>query len=334
MRSGEGAIPKVDDDHPPEDRSARAGDSFETDPGPDDFDGVTAPWDGRRVPVVLLGGYLGAGKTTVLNEMLARTDQPIAVFVNDVGRVNIDAALIARHDGETIELTDGCVCCSLAGGLVAAFGRLRARPEPPELVVVELSGVAVPNRVAPWASSTGFRLDGVVVLADASTIAAQVTDPSVGPLVRTQLEAADLVLVTKADLVDADGLQHAVDVVSDIAQHSSIHAAPTPHAAAGLVALAERRPGGPSDTAAQSLFDVHTVDTMPIPEPISRLELEQLLDALPASVVRAKGIVRLANDVLHSVQVVGSRQVIEPLTQAELHPATDLVIITVVEGPH
>ena len=278
MRSGEGSIPKAGDNHQSEDRSVP---NINDEEGIDEFDGVTAPWDGRRVPVVLLGGYLGAGKTTVLNEMLARTDQPIAVFVNDVGRVNIDAALIARHDGETIELTDGCVCCSLAGGLVAAFGRLRARPEPPELVVVELSGVAVPNRVAPWASSTGFRLDGVVVLADASTIATQVDDVSVGPLVRTQLEAADLVLVTKADLVDADRLERAVDVVSGIAKESSIHAAPTPHAAAGLVALAERRPGGPVDTAAQSLFDVHTVASKPIPDPVSLEALEQLLESLP-----------------------------------------------------
>ena len=63
-----------------------------------------APWDGRRVPVTLVGGYLGAGKTTIINDLLARTTRPIAVLVNDVGSINIDAALVARHSGDTIEL--------------------------------------------------------------------------------------------------------------------------------------------------------------------------------------------------------------------------------------
>ncbi|MCB9390180.1 MAG: hypothetical protein H6512_11640 [Acidimicrobiia bacterium] len=88
-----------------------------------------APWDGRRVPVTLLGGYLGAGKTTALNALLARTDRPIALIVNDVGAINVDAALVARRSGDAVELTDGCVCCGIAGGLAAALDSLRERPQ-------------------------------------------------------------------------------------------------------------------------------------------------------------------------------------------------------------
>ena len=73
-------------------------------------------WGGRRAPVTLLGGYLGSGKTTLLNELLASADRRYAVLVNDIGAVNVDAALVARRDGDTIELTDGCVCCSLVDG--------------------------------------------------------------------------------------------------------------------------------------------------------------------------------------------------------------------------
>ena len=119
---------------------------------------VYAPWDGRRVPVVLLGGYLGAGKTTVINEMLARTDKPIAVMVNDVGDVNIDARLIERQDGDTLDLSGGCVCCSLKNGFLEAFDQLRQREHPPELVVVELSGIANPASAAGMASTPGFML--------------------------------------------------------------------------------------------------------------------------------------------------------------------------------
>ena len=66
--------------------------------------------------------------------------------------------LVRRRHGDTIELTDGCVCCSLAGGLAAAFDGLRERDTPPDHVIVELSGIADPARVVPWASSPGFSL--------------------------------------------------------------------------------------------------------------------------------------------------------------------------------
>ena len=118
------------------------------------------PWDGRRVPVTFLAGYLGSGKTTLINSVLATTDRPVAVFVNDVGSVNVDARLIRRLSGDTLELTDGCVCCSLSDGFGAAFDQLRAREVPPDHLVIELSGVADPTRVLPWGRSAGFRLDG------------------------------------------------------------------------------------------------------------------------------------------------------------------------------
>ena len=131
---------------------------------------MTAPvsdlWGGRRVPVTLLGGYLGSGKTTLLNELLADADRRYAVLVNDIGAVNVDAALVASRDGDTIELTDGCVCCSLIDGFALAFERLRERPQPPDQVLVELSGVADPARVVPFTGTAGFRLDSVLVVFD------------------------------------------------------------------------------------------------------------------------------------------------------------------------
>ena len=80
-----------------------------------------APWDGRRVPMTLLGGYLGSGKTTILNALLRTTDRPLAVLVNDVGEINIDTRLLRKRAGDTLELTGGCVCCSLREGLGAAL---------------------------------------------------------------------------------------------------------------------------------------------------------------------------------------------------------------------
>ena len=96
------------------------------------------PWDGRRVPVTFVGGYLGAGKTTAINEVLAAADRPIAIVVNDAGAINIDAALIKGCDGNSIELTDGCVCCTSIDDMGAALDKIRARPEPPDHLVLSL----------------------------------------------------------------------------------------------------------------------------------------------------------------------------------------------------
>lgn len=294
-----------------------------------DWEPEFAPWDGRRVPVTLLGGYLGAGKTTVLNALLAAAVHPIAVLVNDVGEINIDAALVARRHGDTIELTDGCVCCTLTRGLADAFDDLRARPEPPAHVVVELSGVADPRRVAPWASSTGFMLDGVVVLADAEQLPTLAADPSLEATVTAQLEAADLVVLTKTDRASAAQVDAAARTVTTMVPNAPIADPGGPDAAASLLRLGGRRPGGATDVPPSTLFDPHTTHVVALPDPIDRPGLERLLDGLPVTTVRAKGVAAGPDGQRLLVQVVGDRRSIEPLPPAEAQDPTDLVVITV-----
>ncbi len=291
-----------------------------------------APWDGRRVPVTLVGGYLGAGKTTLINELLARTDRPIAVLVNDVGQVNVDAALVKRRSSDTLELTDGCVCCSLAEGLSAAFDGLRARPEPPDHVVIELSGVADPLRVAPWGDSDGFRLEGIIVLVDVDQLPDRLADPLTAPLLRGQLEAADLVVLTKADLVDADRRHGATRQVGVLAPGVPMVEAGTAGAAA-LLDLGSRRPGGVATIPERQLFDPHEVALVPLPFPATIEQLHQVLDALPSTTVRAKGIAVAASGERLLVQQVGSRRLVTSLPAAEDQPPTELVVITVTSPP-
>ncbi len=77
-----------------------------------------------KIPVTVVGGFLGAGKTTYLNHLLRTGSARYAVLVNDFGAVNIDAGLIAQHDGTTMTLTNGCVCCSIGGGFLDTLGRI------------------------------------------------------------------------------------------------------------------------------------------------------------------------------------------------------------------
>ena len=101
------------------------------------------------IPVTLIGGFLGAGKTTLLNYVLSENHGVrAAVLVNDFGAINIDAKLVVGVEGETINLANGCVCCTVRGDLSRTLRRLLARRRAPDRVLIETSGLASPGPVA------------------------------------------------------------------------------------------------------------------------------------------------------------------------------------------
>ena len=163
-----------------------------------------------RSPQILLtviGGFLGAGKTTLLNHVLRDAgDRRLAVLVNDFGAINIDAELVESRDGEMLSLTNGCICCGIGGDFIAALARLRDVDDPPAQVVVEASGVADPAQIAILGDMPGYRRDAVVVAADAETVRERAEDEATRLAVRGQLRAADLLVITKTDLVEPDAL--------------------------------------------------------------------------------------------------------------------------------
>jgi G3E family GTPase len=161
------------------------------------------------LPAVVIGGYLGAGKTTLVNHLLRQAGgRRIAVLVNDFGEVNIDADLIEGAEAGVLSLAGGCLCCSFGDDLVGTLTGLRRRSPAPDLVLIELSGVALPAavlrsvRLAP-----GIDVAGTLVLADAAEIRRQAGDRYVGDTVRQQLREADWVLVNKTDLLEPPALQ-------------------------------------------------------------------------------------------------------------------------------
>ncbi|MGN6694003.1 MAG: CobW family GTP-binding protein [Aquihabitans sp.] len=299
------------------------------------------PWEGRRTPITFVGGYLGAGKTTAINEVLAAAERPIAVIVNDAGAVNIDAALIKGSDGGPIEVTDGCVCCSSLDERGAALDLIRARPEPPDHLVIELSGIAEPAAVLPWGSSAGFFLDGVVVVVAAD----QITDDGLPEWIRlpieAQIEAADLLVLTKSDLADAATADLAWQRLRDLAPSVPIIDGSTAGRESGslgrFLAIGGHRDRNASGVPAPTLFDLHETHTVPLSGPVTRADVEALVVGLPeryggATVARAKGVVEVADGAdrhLALVQVVGPRLEIRPLFPNERQRPTDLVVITI-----
>ena len=153
-------------------------------------------------PIFVVGGYLGAGKTTLVNHLLRHTGgRRIAVMVNDFGELTIDADLIEGADGSVMALAGGCVCCSFGSDLIGALQDVLQRQPPPDLILIETSGVALPGSVARSARLLpGLQIDGIVLMVDSETIRQRSADPYVGELVRQQMRDADLLIVNKVEL--------------------------------------------------------------------------------------------------------------------------------------
>src|SRR5688572_19146180 len=101
-----------------------------------------------KTPVTILTGFLGAGKTTLLNHILnGNHGLRVAVLVNDFGAVNIDARLVVGVEGETVSLSNGCICCTIRGDLLNCVDNLLKRPDTPEYILIEASGVSDPAQI-------------------------------------------------------------------------------------------------------------------------------------------------------------------------------------------
>ncbi len=162
------------------------------------------------IPLAILTGFLGAGKTTLLNHIL-RSDHGlrIAVLVNDFGAINIDAQLIVGVDSDdTVNLANGCICCTIRGDLLREALKLTQRANPPEFIVVETSGVSDPVSVAQTFMlpelADKVRLDSIIAVMDAEQFST--LRGSDAYMAYEQLTVADIIVINKVDLVTPETL--------------------------------------------------------------------------------------------------------------------------------
>jgi G3E family GTPase len=259
----------------------------------------------RRPHFTVLGGYLGAGKTTLLNNLLAEADGlRVAVLVNDFGEVNIDAALIAGHDGETISLANGCLCCSLANGFALAIESLMRRGQSLDRIIVEASGVAEPGKIAHYGQMYDLPLDGVLVVVDADQIRSQATNKYVGDVVLRQLAQADILLLNKTDLVSGERL---ADLRLWLGKHAAVPIYDTSYAKIPSAVLLGGKSKAPSQDAARLGRCDSGEDhghgyrswTLERDVPVARAAVERLARRLGRRIFRAKGFVCLADNPTH-----------------------------------
>ncbi|NTU48412.1 MAG: GTP-binding protein [Syntrophobacteraceae bacterium] len=152
-----------------------------------------------RTPIMLITGSLGSGKTTLLRRIVEVMRQPIAVVMNEFGEAAIDSRTITGDNVRIVELAGGCICCSMTGDFEAAVREIIGFVRP-EFIVVETTGVSDADALVFQVEGNlpEVRLDSVVHIVDAYLGARH---PHVGPIARTHLQTADIVLINKIDLV-------------------------------------------------------------------------------------------------------------------------------------
>lgn len=259
------------------------------------------------IPVSIIGGFLGAGKTTAVNHLLRHTSARIAVLVNDFGALNIDAALLSRAgEGEIFALANGCVCCSIGPDFSTTLSRILAMHPAPERVVIEASGVSDPWRIAQLVKlNKAARLEAVIVLADAQALPAQYADRWLRDTLERQIARADLVCLNKCDIANTAERHAARATLETIRPGVSVIEVKGGALPTGLLGVTHT--GKASSLIAETpTHDIKQWSWAP-PGALDEERLRNVLATLPASIWRGKGLLRLQNGQRVVLQLVGRR---------------------------
>ncbi len=249
-----------------------------------------------RIPVTIVSGYLGAGKTTLINRLLAEPHGlNLTVIVNDFGAINIDDTLIQQADGDTVALSNGCVCCSMGDDLTRALFDVLARDTRPDHLVIEASGIADPLAIADTVMAQGdLRYGGIVTLVDGINGPDLLEDPLLAPQIGQQIKAADLVLISKSDQPSPPLMPHLKNL--NPRPPTVLSDAPIADLLFDVIPLPKGQT--PAAHPAYTTWHHHSTDVL------DRRKLGDKLAARPAGLYRMKGFV-LTTGGAYRLHVVG-----------------------------
>jgi len=280
------------------------------------------------IPVTVVAGFLGAGKTTLLRNLLERCEgRRLAVIVNDFGELNIDAGMIAEQTEAVYSLENGCICCSVQDDLLAQLERLATMHPPLEQVVIECSGVSDPQRIVQTLGYPKLRrrlhLDAVLTVVDGAR--REPLEGEYARLERMQAAAADLLLLNKCDLLDAEERTRQRERFGRGARVLETIQAQIPDELLLGEPSRKLRAHGQEGLDHGDLFDSWSWQGEAA---FDGARLKHWLESLPRGLLRLKGLIRLAGQG-ESVwlQYVGGRYQLRPATAGEVSQGARLVFI-------
>ncbi|GAB6052224.1 cobalamin biosynthesis protein CobW [Magnetospira thiophila] len=302
-----------------------------------------------RIPATVITGFLGAGKTTLIRHLIETANgRRLALIINEFGDLGVDRELLTGcgiegcRDEDVIELSNGCLCCTVADEFLPTIQKLLDQPLPPDHIIIETSGLALPkplikafdwpevrSRVtvdgviavidAPAVAEGRFAYDPAAVAAEAAADGALAHDDALEELFEDQLACADLVVLNKTDLTDANALARVLATVTGglrprvrllQAQQGRVDS----RVVLGLQAAAEddldARPShhdAPHDAHDHDDFESFVVNLGPVPDPAA-LEDRLRSATLAHDILRVKGFLNVPGKPLrHVLQAVGPR---------------------------
>lgn len=290
----------------------------------------------QKIPITAITGFLGSGKTTLVNHILANNQGlKIGVVVNDYGDINIDAKLVAGQTDTMLELTNGCMCCSLDSlELDQAIGQFAYPGSPIEYIVIEASGLAEPADLALTlrdAMGNRTRLDSIVAVLDAVNLE---DNAAANTTSLQQIEYSDFIIINKSDLADRTKVAQIKQLVTGINQRARIF---TTTRAEIDVRLLLDQDAHKIEFAAdghdhhQHLHDSYMMVSFEETNPLDPSKFQNFVNSqIPTSVYRAKGIVNLGNKGhrrKYVFQLVGKRAELTWTDWGQTKPSTELVFI-------
>ncbi len=289
----------------------------------------------REIPVVLITGYLGSGKTTLMQHLLSQEKRKVAVIVNDMGSINIDASLLNKTGNkiaqvELVEMQNGCICCTLKDEFMEEIERL-SEDEGLEAIFVEASGISEPSSIAgafvTYEESTDTRiyLKTVVSVVDVDRIYREflnsieddedIEDGDVINLIMDQIEFCNVMLLNKVDLLDAQQVDEVTKALRNIQKEAEM--IPCTNGIVNLDILLDREDFDFDDCLASSSVQQALNDCEPDDEracvdeygissfvfenrvPFNREAFNRFIEDYPETLIRSKGYIWFSDDWKH-----------------------------------